>query len=785
MGCGAGKSAVPAGGEPYKAEAEPTTKPADKPDEATAAELKANESDTPGTQLAKCMGNLEYLRRELLTILSSARKAEIEAEIKARKATCKKLRGENVVPEPGVCVFNQVDVNKTRKLDKRSLERLVKSLQKAYEGKEMETAEEIMTTLDADKSGDIDITEWCTRIPQCTKFYAVLQEDLDPDWGKLRSYRTLEDQLAKLFGNLQRLNRELLANPDERAQLGLPELTPERKAEVEKEIGQRKEQAKKLIDKGVVPSPGYVVFVQVDAEKKRKLQGKELERLIKALTYVYKSRDIESMDKIMNVMDTNKDGNIDEKEWVQNLQKCPLLYQALKDDIDLQDGTLTNFRTQEDQLAKCMGNLERLRRELIANQDERKQLGLPELTEARKAEIEKDIRQRKDQCKKYRGMGIVPSPGYVVFNQVDPSKKRKLDKKGLARLIKALKYVFADKDIETEDEIMKVMDADKSGDIDEKEWVQNLKKCPKLYQILQDDIDPDWGTLKSFRTPEDQLAKCMGNLERLRHELNTGVSDERKEEINKDIRQRKDQCKGYRAQGICPAPGYVVFNQIDVAKARKLTTDQLQRLLKAIKAVYADKEIESEDKIMSVMDADRSGDIDEMEWVNNLKKLPLLYKVLEADIDPDWGTLKSYRTLEEQLAKLFGNIHRLEARIAAGETGMVKGKKEEFNIEEELASRKAQAAKMREKGVFPAPGIVMFTQLDKDKSRTLEKEELAAALAKVAKDADVDAWYTKIDPDGTGKVEEKQWVANIKKIPELVAALMADTDPDTGLLKSL
>jgi hypothetical protein len=124
-------------------------------------------------------------------------------------------------------------------------------------------------------------------------------------------------------------------------------------------------------------------------------------------------------------------------------------------------------------------------------------------------------------------------------------------------------------------------------------------------------------------------------------------------------------------------------------------------------------------------------------------------------------------------------------QIAAGETGMVEGKKEKYNIEEELASRKDQAAKMREKGIKPAPGIVMFTQLDDDKSRTLEKEELAAALAKVAPDADVDAWYKKIDPEGTGKVEEKQWVANIKKIPELVAALMADTDPDTGLLKSL
>ena len=46
-----------------------------------------------------------------------------------------------------------IQTDKTRKLDKRSLERLVKSLQKAYEGKEMETADEIMAILDADKSG--------------------------------------------------------------------------------------------------------------------------------------------------------------------------------------------------------------------------------------------------------------------------------------------------------------------------------------------------------------------------------------------------------------------------------------------------------------------------------------------------------------------------------------------------------------------------------------------------------------------------------------------------------
>jgi len=790
MGCGGSAAkkydatAAPVGATEAKPaeETKPAAMPEDAavPDAETAAQLADNSSDSPELQLAKCMGNLEYLRRELLTNITEARKAEIDAEVKSRKATCKKLRAEGVIPSAGVCVFNQIDLMKTRKIDKKGLERLVKSLATTYQGKEIESVDDIMTTLDADKSGDIDITEWCTRIEQCPKFYAVLQEDLDPDWGKLRSYRNLEDQLAKLLGNLQRLNRELLANPSEREQLGFPPLTDERKAVVEKEIGQRKEQAKKLIDKGVRPSPGYVVFAQVDAEKKRKLTRKELERLIKAIGYVFKGREIESLDKIMTVMDADRSGDIDEAEWVNNLQKLPLLYRVLLEDVDLEDGTLKNFRTPEDQLAKCMGNLERLRRELIANQAEREQLGLPPLTDERKEQIAKDIRQRKDQCKKYRAMGIVPSPGYVVFNQVDASKNRKLDKGELGRLVKAIGLVFADKPMESTEEIMSVMDADRSGDIDEFEWVKNLKKLPKLYQILQDDIDPDWGTLKTFRTPEDQLAKCMGNLERLRRELEIKpeVPPERKEKILKDIRQRKDQCKRYRAQGISPAPGYVVFNQIDVCKERSLTEREVQRLLKGICAVYKDKEIESVEKIMAVMDADKSGGIDEAEWVNNLKKLPLLYKVLSDDVDPDWGTLKSYRTLEDQLAKLFGNIMRIEEKLA----------KEEGDVEaltKELEERKAQAEKMVSKGVIPSPGIVIFSQLDKDKSRTLEKEELAAALSKVAPEADMDAWFAKIDPEGTGKVAEADFILRVKHIPELVAAIAADTDPTTGKMKSL
>ena len=42
-----------------------------------------------------------------------------------------------------------------------------------------------------------------------------------------------------------------------------------------------------------------------------------------------------------------------------------------------------------------------------------------------------------------------------------------------------------------------------------------MKKLPKLYRAMDADLDKDYGVLQSFRTPEDQLAKCMGAIQRL------------------------------------------------------------------------------------------------------------------------------------------------------------------------------------------------------------------------------------------------------------------------------
>ena len=61
-----------------------------------------------------------------------------------------------------------------------------------------------LKALDTDGSGDVDEVEWCINLQQCPKLKEVLRTDLDPDTGKLRSYRSPRRQFAKLLGNIDR-----------------------------------------------------------------------------------------------------------------------------------------------------------------------------------------------------------------------------------------------------------------------------------------------------------------------------------------------------------------------------------------------------------------------------------------------------------------------------------------------------------------------------------------------------------------------------------------------------
>jgi uncharacterized tellurite resistance protein B-like protein len=426
--------------------------------------------------------------------------------------------------------------------------------------------------------------------------------------------------------------------------------------------------------------------------------------------------------------------------------------------MDPDFGRLKSYRTLEDQLAKLMGNLERLRRELLMSP-----------TPEREAEIKAEMRSRKDECKRYRANGVVPAVGPVVFNQMDLDKDRFVNQSEMARVFKGLKHVY---DVD-EDEMEKVIEKMFAGCTDERGvtetvFVATLKKLPDLESAMVKDMDPDWGRLRSYRTCEDQLAKLMGNLERLRRELLTSPAPERKAAIETEMRSRKEACKKLRKKGIIPSVGPVVFNQMDLDKDRFVSESEASRTFKALKHVYKIDQAEM-DKVMGKLfkEAGDARGITEAQFVDGLKKLPDLEQALAKDIDPDWGRLRSFRGLEDQLAKLYRNIEVIEA---AGDESKA----------EELASRKAQALKLSNKGVVPNPGSCVFFQFSGGDA-AMSKAQLTEWAGKVGGTLD-DTTLGKIFEGDS--ISEQQWLDNLPKVPELMQVLVAAMDSSTGRVKA-
>jgi fructose-bisphosphate aldolase class 1 len=108
------------------------------------------------------------------------------------------------------------------------------------------------------------------------------------------------------------------------------------------------------------------------------------------------------------------------------------------------------------------------------------------------------------------------------------------------------------------------------------------------------------------------------------------------------------------------------------------------------------------------------------------------------------------------------------------------------DVAEELKSREAQAAKMVEKGYVPSAGVVVFNQLDKKKTREISKEQLQELLTALKVESkSVEEIMTRLDVDENGTVSETEWLQGLDRCQDLKAALEADIEPSTGMLKSM
>ena len=135
----------------------------------------------------------------------------------------------------GKSVFEQFDTDKNGVLDNKELSRALKSLPKtkptmAPPNAKYMSVEEMVTAMDADGSGGIDLDEWLSNLQKCAGLAAALADAVG-DSGVVEKFRSFEQQKAKREKEIAELAGKMdTASDEEKAKIA------EEMAEYERQV---------------------------------------------------------------------------------------------------------------------------------------------------------------------------------------------------------------------------------------------------------------------------------------------------------------------------------------------------------------------------------------------------------------------------------------------------------------------------------------------------------------------------------------------------------------------
>jgi Ca2+-binding EF-hand superfamily protein len=562
---------------------------------------------------SKMQGSLESgLPEQLANLMGELAQLEADCwdgegmpdQMAEKRAAVEKLRKQGVKPSSGVLVFRQIDIDGSGTVDRKELQRLLKSLpkEKPAPGVKFVPFDQMMAELDTDKNDTIDLKEWLVNLNKLEGLCAAIESVMDSETGRLRTYRSLPEQLAKLMGEVAVLE-EACWDP-----LAQTDQLPEKRAAVQK-----------LKDKGVKPSPGVLVFRQIDVDGSGTVDRKELERLLKAIPKVHDSAGSKLMtcEELLNKIDSNENDVIDEAEWLGNMQRLPGLGMAMESVMDPETGRIKTYRTYPEQMAKVMGQVAELEFRCWGGED-----------------VSVELPAKRAEVQRFRDNGVKPNAGVLVFRQIDIDGNGAVDRKELQRLLKALpkKRPSPGSKFVEFDDMMAALDSDKDNIINEEEWLVNLQKLPGLRLAIESVLDFETGRVKTYRSLPEQLAKLMASLKK---QEALGSDVEKIEETRKAVAQLRDK-------GVKPSPGQLVFSQIDVDASGTVDRAELQRLLGKLPKQKPAPGVEFVpfEELLRKLDSDSNGTIDEDEWLTNLARLPGLRMALDNDVDDETGLLR-------------------------------------------------------------------------------------------------------------------------------------------------
>jgi Ca2+-binding EF-hand superfamily protein len=135
--------------------------------------------------------------------------------------------------------------------------------------------------------------------------------------------------------------------------------------------------------------------------------------------------------------------------------------------------------------------------------------------------------------------------GASVFAQFDTDKNGRLDGKELSRALKALpktKPTAAPPGakFQTVDEMIRELDGDGDGSVDEAEWLANLSKCAGLAAALAAAVN-DAGVVEKFRSFEQQKAKREAEIADLEGKLTAAATAEEQAALAEEMAEYERQ----------------------------------------------------------------------------------------------------------------------------------------------------------------------------------------------------------------------------------------------------
>ena len=170
------------------------------------------------------------------------------------------------------------------------------------------------------------------------------------------------------------------------------------------------------------------------------------------------------------------------------------------------------------------------------------------------------------------------------------------------------------------------------------------------------------------------------------------------------------------------------------------------------------------DDMFTSLDTNADGKISLDEWIENVSKDDMvgLKAAIDGALDPKTGKIVGYQSLEQRLADLIEKRAPLAAELAA--------------IDKQIESIKNSVG---------STGVIVFHQIDIDKSGTIEKKELLRVLKQLPKPKSVggpkisiEDIMKSLDVDGDGTINEEEWLQKLEDIPTLKASIEEAVGPD-------